>query len=424
MRVSTSTIFDTNVNAMNQQQSELLHTQLQVSSGKRVMTPADDPAAAAQIVEVSQTSAMNTQYSTNLNAANASLSLSEGVLQSVTTLIQNIQTTAVNAGDASLNNSDRQSLATTLQGQLEQLIGLANSTDASGNYLFSGSEGSVKPFVTTSSGVQYQGDSGQRLIQVSSNQQMMTNATGSALFMLPKNGNGDFTTSAASTNSGSGIISQGNLTTPPPTVLQQGNTYHLTFTVTGGVTTYSITGTDAWGNALPTTTLTAPQVNQSQALPTNQSYTSGQTINFNGLEFSIQGTPASGDSFTIAPSTHVSLFQTVQNLINTLNTSIPPGNSAASATYTQQLQQSMGNLNQALNSVLTVRASIGSNLSQITSLQSTNSTLNLQYQNTLSQLQDTNYTSAITQLTQQQVGLQAAMQSFKIVSGLSLFNYM
>ncbi len=413
MRISTSTIYDSNINSMNQQQSTLLHTQLQVSSGLRVMTPADDPAAAAQIIEVSQSNAANTQYTANRNAATTSLSMSEGILQSVTTLIQNVQTTAVSAGNGTLNNSDRQTLATNLQGQLNQLIGLANSQDGTGNYLFSGLQGNTQPFVTTASGVQYQGDNGQHLIQVSGSQQMAVNATGADLFMNVKNGNGSFVTAASSTNSGSGIISQGNLDTPPPTAAQQGNSYPLTFNVTGGATTYTVTGTDPSGAALP-----------AASLPSNQPYTSGQSISFNGLQFNIQGTPASGDTFTVAPSSNVSLFQTIQNLITTLNTPIVAGNPASSAAFTQQLNLAAGNLNQGLNQVLTVRAAIGSNLNTITALQSNGDALGLQYQTTLSQLRDLDYSKALSQLSQQQLGLQAAMQSFKTVSSLSLFNYM
>ncbi len=414
MRISTSTIYDSNISSMNQQQSNLLHTQLQVSSGLRVMTPADDPAAAAQVIEVSQSNAANTQYATNRNAATTSLSMSEGILQSVTTLIQNIQTTAVNAGNGTLNNSDRQTLATNLQGQLNQLIGLANSQDGTGNYLFSGLQGKTQPFVTTASGIQYQGDSGQHRIQVSGSQQMAVNVTGADLFMKVKNGNGSFVTAASSSNSGSGIISQGNLGTPPPTAAQQGNSYTLTFNVSGaGATTYTVTGTDPSGAALP-----------ASSLPANQPYTSGQTISFNGLQFNIQGTPASGDTFTVAPSSNVSLFQTIQNLITILNTPLVPGNTASSAAFTQQLNQAEGNLNQGLNQVLTVRAAIGSNLNTITALQSSGSALGLQYQTTLSQLQDLDYSKALSQLSQQQLGLQAAMQSFKTVSSLSLFNYM
>ncbi len=415
MRISTNTIYDSNISSMNQQQTNLLHTQLQVSSGLRVMTPADDPAAAAQVIEVSQSNAANTQYATNRNAATTSLSMSEGILQSVTTLIQNIQTTAVNAGNGTLNNSDRQTLATNLQGQLNQLIGLANSQDGTGNYLFSGLQGKTQPFTTTASGIQYQGDSGQHLIQVSGSQQMAVNVTGADLFMNVKNGNGSFVTAASSNNSGSGIISQGNLGTPPPTAAQQGNSYTLTFSVSGtGATTYTVTGTDPSGAALP-----------ASSLPTaNQPYTSGQTISFNGLQFNIQGTPASGDTFTVAPSSNVSLFQTVQNLITTLNTPVVAGNTTSSAAFTQQLNQAEGNLNQGLNQVLTVRAAIGSNLNTITALQSSGSALGLQYQTTLSQLRDLDYSKALSQLSQQQLGLQAAMQSFKTVSSLSLFNYM
>jgi flagellar hook-associated protein 3 FlgL len=420
IRISTSTIFDTNVSAMNQQQASLLHTQMEVSSGKRIMTPADDPAGAAQAIEVTQSDATNTQFATNRNAATASLSLSEGVLQSVTTLIQNVQTTAVSAGNGSLNNSDRQTMATNLQQQLDQLIGLANSKDGSGNYLFAGSQGNTQPFVMTASGVQYQGDTGQHLIQVASSRQMVVNANGSDLFMSVKDGNGAFVTSANSNNTGSGVISQGNLAVPPPTPAQQGNTYQLAFTVTTSgtpptpQTTYTVTGTDASGAPLPATSLPAA----------NQSYTSGQSISFNGLQFDIQGTPASGDTFTVAPSTTTSLFKTIQNLISTLNTPIPPGNAAASAAFTQQLDTAMNGLDQGLNKVLTGRAAIGSNLSELTTLQSTGSALGLQYQTTLSQLQNVDFNQAISQLSQQQLGLQAAMQSFKTVSSLSLFNYM
>jgi flagellar hook-associated protein 3 FlgL len=126
----------------------------------------------------------------------------------------------------------------------------------------------------------------------------------------------------------------------------------------------------------------------------------------------------------VAPSSNVSLFQTIQNLITTLNTSLVPGNTASSAAFTQQLNQAEGNLNQGLNQVLTVRAAIGSNLNTITALQSSGSALGLQYQTTLSQLRDLDYSKALSQLSQQQLGLQAAMQSFKTVSSLSLFNYM
>ncbi|NDU85639.1 MAG: flagellar hook-associated protein 3 [Ferrovum sp.] len=414
VRISTNTFFDTSVNAINQQQNALYNTQLQVSSGKQINTPSDNPSGAAQIINLTQANGMNTQFTTNITSAQNSMSISAGVLQNITTLVQNIQSTTVSANNSALNNSDRQALATTLQQQLSQLIGLANSQDGTGNYLFSGTTGSVKPFVVTSSGVQYQGNTGQQLTQVSTNQSMVTNVNGADLFMRVKNGNGTFATAAAMANTGSGSISAGSMTIPPPTTAQLGNHYTLTFGVTAGVSTYTVSGTDANGVALPATSLP----------PANQTYTSGQTISFNGIQFSVQGQPNAGDTFTINPSTNTPIFQTMQNLITLLNSPLPAGNTTATSAFTQQLQTAEGNLSQGLNAILNGSVTLGTNLNSLTNLTATENSLGTQYQATMSQIQDTNYTSALTLLSQEKLSLQAAMQSFSTISGLSLFNYL
>lgn len=414
VRISTNTFYANSTNGMNQQQNALLNTQLQLSSGLQINTPADNPGGAAQVINLTQANNMNTQYLANISNAQNQMSLSAGILQNVTTLMQSIQSTVISANNSTLNNSNRQTLATTLQQQFNQLLTLANSQDGQGNYLFSGTMANTKPFVVTPSGVQYQGNSGQQLAQVATAQSLVTNANGADLFMRVKNGNGLFATAAGTSNAGTASISSGGASVPPPTSLQAGNHYTLTFTVTGGVTTYSVTGTDATGAALPATGLPAP----------NQTYTSGQTITFNGIQFSIQGNPANGDNFQIAPSTNVSTFQTLQNVINLLNTPITAGNTASNSAYTQQLQTAEGNLSQSLNAVINGSVALGTNLSAMTNLTSTENNLGVQYQSTISQIQDVNYTSAISQLSQEKMSLQAAMQSFTAISSLSLFNYL
>src|SRR5512135_2282830 len=149
MRISTSSIYDANVTNMNNLEVQIAQTQQQISTGNRIQSPADDPTGAARVVELNQAAAVNTQYGTNNTAAENTLSLSESILQNVTTLLQSAKATAVNAANGTLTASDRQSLATGLQAQLQELLGLANSTDGTGNYLFSGSRGSTQPFVST-----------------------------------------------------------------------------------------------------------------------------------------------------------------------------------------------------------------------------------------------------------------------------------
>ena len=77
MRISTATLFSEGVATMNQLQVNLAKTQTQISSGRRILNPADDPAAAARATELNQADAANTQYAANRTAAVNTLSLSE-----------------------------------------------------------------------------------------------------------------------------------------------------------------------------------------------------------------------------------------------------------------------------------------------------------------------------------------------------------
>ncbi|HXU93143.1 MAG TPA: flagellar hook-associated protein FlgL [Gallionella sp.] len=407
MRVSSSTLFDSNVASLSQQQSRLMQTQQQVSTGRRILTPAADPVAAARALDLSQSDAVNTQYTSNRNAARHTLSLAESNLQSVTTLLQDVKTATVTAGNGSLNNSDRQTMAIDLASRLEELVGLANSTDGVGNYLFSGFQSKTQPFVNTATGVTYAGDDGLRMMQVSASRQMPSSDSGADIFMRIKNGNGTFVTQAAAANTGSGVASLGNVTNPAAVT---GHNYQISFSIAAGVTTYSVTD----NSTLPTPTV----------LSTGNPYVSGQAISFDGMQFDIQGAPANGDSFTVTPSVNESVFKTISDLITALKTPVSSTAPGSAALLSGSLSRGLNNLDNALNKVLTTRSSLGLRLNEIDALQTTGDDLGLQFQQALSQLQNVDYNKALSDLTQQQISLQAAQQSFVKVSNLSLFNYL
>lgn len=407
MRVSSNTLFDSSVAAINQQQARLLQTQQQVVSGRRILTASDDPVAAARALEVAQSDAMNTQYAANREAARSTLSLAEGALQSVTSLLQDVRVAAINAGSSSLTSSDRSAIAGDLSGRLQELMGLANSTDGVGNYLFSGFQSKTQPFVGTAAGVAYSGDDGQRNIQVSAARQMAASDSGANVFMRVKNGNGTFVTQAAATNTGGGVVSTGNVINPAALT---GHNYRVDFTVAAGVTTYTVTDATT-GTQVPP----APPV-------VNNPYVSGQAISFDGIQFDIQGVPANGDSFTVSPSSNESIFKTVSDMIAALKASTVVG--ANPANLAGSLKHGLNQLDNALNNVLATRASLGLRLNEIDSLQATGDSFGLQFKQTLSNLQDVNYTQAASDLARQQTNLQAALQSFSKVSGLSLFDYL
>jgi len=400
MRISSNTIFDSNVAAMGQQQIRLMQTQQQIASGKRLSSASTDPVAATRALDITQSDAINNQQASSRVAARHTLSLAESTLQGVTTLLQDVRTAAVYAGNGTLNSSDRATLATDLSGRLQELVGLANSTDGVGNYLFSGFQSKTQPFVDTPAGMGYFGDDGQRLAQVSATRQMAASDSGADVFMRIRNGNGTFVTQATAGNSGSGVISAGAVVNPAALT---GNNYSISFSMAAGVSNYSVINT--------TTGLPVPGM-------TAQPYTSGQAIAFDGMRLDIQGAPASGDSFAVTPSSNESVFKTISNLIATLNAPVVGSN------LTNGLNRGINNLDNALGNVLTVRATLGLRLNEIDALQTTGEDMGLQLKQTLSQLQDVDYNKAISDLTQQQVTLQAAQKSFTQVANLSLFTYL
>lgn len=403
MRISTSTIYNDNISTMNTLQAQIAHTQQQVSTGRRILNPADDPSAAAQAVEVSLSDAANTQYADNRTAAINTLSLSEGILQSVTSLLQDVRLVALDAGKGQLPDSSRRAMAQDLQGRLDELLGLANSTDGNGSYLFSGAQGRVKPFVSTVAGVNYQGDQVQRKVQASAARQIATTDNGSEIFMRIRNGNGVFHATRDAANTGNATITQGTLLDAS---LYNGESYQVVFT---SATTYDINDVTA---GLPGTPVVS-----------GATYVDSQAISVNGIQFEIKGTPANADVFDITPSSNQSLFTTLQDFIDTLNASVPSTNAMASAAYRQGLNETIGAIDQGLNSVLGVRATMGARLNELDALQLTGEDMGLQYKKTLSSLQDTDYNKAISELSMQNLMLQASQQSFAKVSQLSLFNY-
>ena len=490
MRVSSSTIFDNNVSLLGQQQSKLLQTQQQISTGRRILTASDDPVAAARALEVAQSDAMNTQYAANRNAARNTVSLAESTLQSVTTLLQDVKTAAIGAGNGTLNNSDRQTMATELSGRLQELIGYANSTDGIGNYLFSGFQSRTQPFANVAGVIAYNGDDGERLTQVGASRQMASNNSGADVFMRVKNGNGTFVTQAVAANTGSGVISAGTVTGPvtgdrysvafsafgTSTVLGGGSTgtistapavatpgsvtgHNYSITIDAGGATYSVLDTttntavagmtnvayaagaaitfdgislaisgipvagDVFNVTAPTYTVTDVTTGVAVAGMTAQTYTSGQAINVGGMQFDIQGIPLPDDQFTVQPSSNVSIFKAISDLITALNTPIGAGNAAQSAALSASLSTAMGYFDRGLDNVLTIRSSLGLRLNEIDALESAGEDLGLQFKQTLSGLQDVDYNKAVSDLTQQQISLQAAQKSFLKISELSLFNY-
>lgn len=417
IRISTNSVFLTATKQMNDLSSSMWRTQQQLGTAMQNLTPSDNPINTSRALEVTQSSAINQQFKTNRQTANQLSGLEDSALTSVTAQLQAVQALVVKAGNGSLSDVDRASIATELQGRFNDLLGLANTSDGLGGYLFSGFNSATQPFTQTATGASYQGDQGQRLLQVGPTRQLPISDSGSAVFENNATGNGTFVTAPDPgnlTRGGTGVISPGSVSNASQLTQHQ---YQINFAVTPSptpgvpaVTTYTVTDMTL-GTPVPPAPIPAVPV----------PYQSGQAITFDGQTMNITGAPADQDSFTVGPSTKQSLFTTMTNLINQLQTGT--SGPAGAAALTAGLNAASSNLANVLNNVLTVQASVGSRQNELDSLESFGSATGLQYQSTLKDLQDLDYTAAISLFTQQQTMLDAAQKSFKAISGMSLFNY-
>ena len=167
MRISTIQQFNSGVKGITDNYANVTRTQEQISSGKRILTPADDPVATVRLLQLDQESNTINQYKNNLTAATNSLTQEEATLNSVNNILQRVREIAVSAGNGALSKADRQALATELVAREDELYNLFNTRNARGEYTFGGFKSDTQPFVRNPDGsYSYAGDEGQRSIPV------------------------------------------------------------------------------------------------------------------------------------------------------------------------------------------------------------------------------------------------------------------
>lgn len=425
MRVSTSQIFDFGAKGIGRNQYDLFKLQNQLSTGRKVLTPEDDPIASAQALVLSQSQQLSGQYIKNQDDAKGKLSVLEGNLVGVGDLLQSVRERLVQAGNTTLSNADRSYIAQELEARFSELMGLANTQDGAGNYLYSGYKGDVKPFAVAAGGAAYSGDEGLRMLQVDASRQLPTNLSGSDVFERISEGNGTFVTATSGNlgggiNQGSGVIDQGsvtNLAAWNAAVNAGFGDLEIRFSVAAGATTYEIydVSTNTSLSGAPQAFIPGQSISLAKLTAPAQDF---------GASVVVSGSPADGDKFSINQSTNnQSIFKTLRSAITLLNAGIGSvGGGNSSTEFANDLAGVLQNVDQALENVNKSRSTVGSYLKEIDALANTNEGRQLQYASSLSELQDLDYTKAITEMSKKQLQLEAAQLSFKQTSQLSLFS--
>ncbi len=413
MRVSTNMIYEKGIATIQRQTAQLLHTQQQISSGRRILTPADDPIAAARALEINQSQAINAQFMTNQGYAEDNLRLMENRLVGIGDLLLHAHERATQAANPVLSENELGFIAADLRASYEALLGFANSQDANGEYVFSGYQAQTRPFEGGFGAVRYEGDQGVRTMQVSSGRFMPISAPGTEVFARTQPV-GDQLISAnvgrradGTDNLGDGALS-GGIAAVFPNAPSDYDLLGRRLEIEFNGTDYDVYEYIPGVSGRQTVQLGLADL-ADLGDPSSGVY--------RGVDIAASGTPQAGDRFEVFVAS-TDIFKNLAVFIDALENPGPSGMAGGAVDFATT------HLDAAIDNMLRVRARIGSQLVEVERLANVGSDLDLQYASTLSRLQDVDFAEAISRLTLQQTYLEAAQASYLRVTGLSLFNFM
>ncbi len=397
MRTSTLGSHYSLVNQMLRQQSTIAQTTMQVSTGKRVLTPSDDPIAAGRILALENELSSWSQYERNAGSVQTRLSIEELALADAGKVLQRVRDLALSANNGAMDDKSRAAIATELTERIGELQAIANRRDASGEFLFAGNSTGTQPFARAAAGMIYAGDQGTRDVQVSPTQFVRVGHSGHQVFMDVPEGNGTFTVDTGAANTGSGWIAPLSVVSP---AAWTGGNFTLRFT---DAANYEI-------------------LDASNTQVATGAYTAGGSIDFNGVRFTISGAPAANDTFTIAPAGRQDIFATLDALAATLRA--PATADPDRARFNTGIAAGLAQLDSGMDHLLNVRSEVGARLNVLDNVAASRESLEVELQTAASQLRDIDPVEAVSRLAIEKAALAAAQKSFAQMSRLSLFDYL
>jgi len=396
-RISTSGAYQLQLGTMLRKQAGLSHTQQQLASGQRLVTAKDDPVAAGTAVSLDRASAELERFGENANLLGNRLNLQESVLAQAGDRLARVRELTIQANNASLSSEDKKAITAELKVIRDEMVGLANSQDGSGRYLFGGTADDHAPFVVSGGNVSYTGDQRQRQVEIAPDQFVSDTLPGSELFMRVKTGDGRIDGAASTTNTGSGVLME-----------------------------FGLDDSGSWNGAGFTVAFTAPDTYELRdaggAVIGTGTYVSGEGINVGGLNLRIDGAPAAGDSFSVGPAKTNDVFGMIDDLVGALE--MPDDSPNQRAAQQNALQASLRDAATAQEHFIDGRATGGAQLAAMDSASELREAQSVTLETTLSGIRDLDYAEAISRFQLESTALQAAQQAFMRLQGSSLFDLM
>ncbi|WLD57038.1 flagellar hook-associated protein FlgL [Salinispirillum sp. LH 10-3-1] len=412
-RLSSYQISTASLNNILRAQAQVAKTSEQVSSGRRVATPADDPVANSRILQLNQELALGAQYVKNIDSLQGRLEYQESIMVGMEVVMQRVRELAVAAGNGTTTQTDRQAYAAEIKLRMDELFQQINSKDASGEFLFSGFSGQTQAFVKNpGGGYTYQGDEGQRLVRISNSNSVPVSDNGKDIFL-------DVPIKKPSFYTYGNELNRGN----PPGVISQG----VIFNEEEFQDFYPNDAIITFNNELdvepPGANFTIRRRSDNSVVEgqKNVAFVPGQQVQFGGMLISISGKPVAGDNFVVETTTKQGPLYTLEKLVDGL---MMLGDSFdESQAVSNLVGDSLDNIDSAIENISIYRAKIGARLNTAETTKDIHLDLELVSKDVRSKLADVDLAEAVSRLQMETTALQAAQQTYVKVSSLSLFNF-
>ena len=406
MRVSTNQVYDQNIRSIMDNQQDLLKTQEQLSTGKRIITPSDDPVGAASVLRLTEEIDQLDQFKRNNDLVTGSLEQQEAVLTNITNSINRARTLVVQAGSGILADQDLRAIGSELEQIKLEIVDLMNSQDADGNYIYAGYQSGNQAFTynpaSTGNAITFSGDAGVNFIQLSHSSKIQSTSNGYEVFenvfaRFKFSVTGSSVTDLESAN----VSEQGTFDTffnknyDPVTAVN--NDYQISF-LAGGQAQLTNVGT---GTVIDSV-----------------SYTSGSPFTIQGMTFEAVANPGDTIDFSLNPPEKKSMAQSLHEIQNILM-----DDTIDNTQLQEAIADTLVGLDNGLEKISLERASLGSRLNIAESVYESNLDMEIAAKSSRSAIQDVDYAEASTEFAKQETALNAALATFPQVSELSLFNY-
>ncbi|MBK1641065.1 flagellar hook-associated protein 3 [Chromatium okenii] len=429
MRISTPQIFNSNLATMQRAQSKLNQTNLQLSSGRTFLTPADDPNAAAQTVQLDVAIKTTEQYQRNNDLVRPQLEQEETQIEASQNILQRVRELVVAGSNDTYIYENRSIMAREIRELREDLIGIANFKEANGEYLFAGTRSHTEPFIVSDTGVvSYVGAAGAgsvRTIDITNNRQIRGGDTGEAVFMAIPERSGLLTEAVPkATNTGTMEVASVASANLEDALNSADQTLRIKFSYPAthpGAVEYNVLDMDGHAvrdnnGALISGTYGSTDAGGVFMPPTP----ANQPIEFAGRQITIEGAPANGDEVISRPVTQVSIFQTLEDIASAFEQSLSPEKDREMLSKASSI--ALRNVDSGLAQFSEIRTTVGVRLATLDTQTELNAERILDLSNTRSEVRDLDYAEAISRFKLQEVVLEAAQKTYIEMNKMSLFD--